>query len=345
MFAKRGELNMWALRFRRLAPLAAVTAVLLSGCIVSGNGGKVWLSETCNFLCDETVIGAEKRVEYVRVTGTLTFDGTPVAYDEFIRLSYTAGTRRDGILVASGAAYNRDRIVKQVGNGVLSLDVISPRDYVWDGSAAALETAGIRPDVPRLRFRWISNTTTPAILETYETASYFQRPDSRIKVKEPLRFSLTDPTPEIEALSEAQAKLMLVPPRIWSQFGPPIVLYPIPRKTWSKATEVAAFIAARAATGRAFLLDRDLTHKLAYWSGEPNLSDAAPVRCSAIATRCLPLLADRGYSLAYAYGVLKGKERKLQIDLGEGIIPLAAGESIYDPKTDTIYQAPWSWSG
>jgi hypothetical protein len=331
-----------------LALSLTATTILLSGCIVSGNGGKVWLSDTCDFLCSETVINATNRVEYVKVTGTLTFDGLPVVYDELIRFSYATGTFRDGRQPPPiwAPVLNRERILKPVGKGVLSLRVLIPKDretYVWDGSAAALETVGIWPDVPLLKFSWIEDTTAPRILETYETASYFQRPDSRIKVTAPLHFSRVEPTPEIAAQSEAQAKATPVSPQLWSRFGAPVALYPVPRKIWSKAPEVAAFIATHATTEQAILLDQDLTQSLAYWNPGLNLSDAVPVHCSAAGSRCTPLLADRGYSLAYAQRPLKYKSNQLQIDFGRGIIPLAPRESIYDPQTETLYLAPQSW--
>jgi len=332
-------------RAGRSALLVAVvvTAFFLSGC-VSGSGGKVWLSDTCDFLCGETVINAENRVQYVKVTGAITFDGEPVLYDELVRLSYTTGTRRDGegAPLMWSVVLNRERILKSVGRGALSLDVLIPKvneAYVWDGSAAALEMSNT-PDYPSLHFRWIDDATAPRILETYETASYFQRSDARIRVTEPLRFTRIEPTPAIEALSDAQAKNTLVPAQVWSRFGAPVALYPVPREIWSKVPDVAAFITHHATPERTLLLERDLTHKLFWWPVKPSLLDAVPVSCSALGTRCTPRLNDRGYSLAYSHSVWRGAPRALQLDFGQGVVPLATGESIYDPQTETIYMAP-----
>jgi len=329
---------MSAARFGRFARPAIVlaTTVLLSGCVDL---------PYCRFFCDSPMVNAHRQVDYLKITGVLTFDGTPVVYDERVKITHDETILLNGDRYLSNVVLNRERILKSVGKGVLSLRVLIPKDretYVWDGSAATLETVGIWPDVPRLQFSWIEDAAAPRILETYETASYFQRPDSRIKVMAPLHFSRVEPTPEIAAQSEAQAKAAPVSPQLWSRFGAPVALYPVPRKIWSKAPEVAAFIATHATTDQAILLDRDLTQSLAYWNPKPNLSDAVPVHCSAAGSRCTPLLAARGYSLAYAQRPLKYKSSQLQIDFGHGIIPLAPRESIYDPRTETLYLAPQS---
>ena len=336
--------------FKRSAQIAVVLlAICLSGCYRIGGHGKSSIAfvKTCYVLCDETVINAENRVEYVKVTGALTFDGAPVVYDEVIRLSYTTGTYRDGRQPPpmSGPMLNRDRIVKRVGQGALALDVLIPaknETVTWDGSAAS-PAEEARPERLRLQFRWIDDATTPHVLERYESISYFQRSDARIKVIEPLRFSRGEPTPEIENRSAEQATNTLVSTDLWARFSRRVVLYPVPKEVWSQIPEVVAVVSARAQGEQPLLIDGLLAGRIER-ATEPNprrVENTMPLSCNTLGTRCTPRDGARGYSTSYPEDT--GHRGKVPADFGRGIVWMAIGEAAYDPRTETVYLAPLSW--
>jgi len=201
-----------------LALSLTATTILLSGCDLMLRGyveSSLGHTQSCGYHvnllpCGGTSISPERRIRYLAITGTLTFDGIPVVYDELLQVKDVVARTRDSDVyrATSLPTTNRDLIAKRVGKGALAMRIFLPKQdesFVWDGAPAALIS---RLDDGRtvLQFFWRDDPESSKHGQWFKSVGDFAGADARIKVTEPPRFCWVEPTEKIEAESEAQAK-------------------------------------------------------------------------------------------------------------------------------------------
>jgi hypothetical protein len=327
-------------RWRRFGVWLAGGALLLSGCGEMLVGRDLACRHNWNTIpCAGDEIGAHEQIRYQRLTGTITFDGQPLHYDELRKWRYRATTR---LAAADTHAYlpvEDGPIVKPVGSGALSLGLPDTKGapLSWEGPTSMLRGWENRPFVD---FRWLDDRVHPTRVEVYDTVAYLQSPDARLKVTEPLRTVWLEPTPELDATwkqqAEARSRTEQDARWPWYQFNLHLVLMPIDRSRWAKAPGIDGFIAARQEEA-VVILDVQQTGSIRRKGNVPTQTSAEeiPVRCSALGTLCTPRFADSGYSTYYAPSLVD--PRRLTLDLGTGIYRVARDQSIYLQGTDKVY--------
>jgi hypothetical protein len=314
--------------------------LLLSGCGEMLVGRDFACQHNFNTIpCAGDEVGVHEKIRYQHLTGTITFDGQPLHYDELRKWRYRTTTR---LAAADTHAYlpvDDGPVVKPLGSGALSLGLPDTKGtpLSWEGPTSNLRGWEGRPFVD---FRWLDDRAHPTRVEVFDTVAYLQSTEARLKVTEPLRTAWLEPTPELDAAWKQQMEARRRAERDarwpWGQFSLHLVLMPVERARWAKAPGLEGFIAAHQDEG-VVILDAQQTGSIRRTGNVATQTspEEIPVRCSALGTLCTPRLGDSGYSTYYAPALVD--PRRFTLDLGTGIYRVGRDQSIYLQRTDTVY--------